>query len=241
MNRRPLAFGVAAGLLLAACGRQPQRPERTAPAGDPLPAARPPAAPAAADPALPPAPVPVRPAVVFGVVPAAVNDVPSAVVLRPATAYAYPTPTAKPMMDQMARRFTPDVLVVRTGQPADFRNDDDTIHNVRVRERGRETDDPAFNIALPQGASYDYAFAKDAVWDVRCDMHQSMSAVVISSSSPYAAVAGRDGSFEVGGLPAGAYTLIAYTAGGPLERAIHVAEGQRLRVNLAAAPARAAR
>ena len=41
-------------------------------------------------------------------------------------------------MDQMAHRFAPGVLIVRTGQPANFRNDDDVIHNVRVRERNVE-------------------------------------------------------------------------------------------------------
>ena len=110
---------------------------------------------------------------VTGMAPPAQDDMPSVILLQSKTAYAYPPAADKPMMDQVARRFTPNVLVVRTGQPADFRNDDDTTHNVRVREGSHGGDDPAFNVALPQGGSYRYAFAKDGIWDVRCDMHQT--------------------------------------------------------------------
>ena len=184
--------------------------------------------------ALPPPPAVARPARVDGTAPEPADDVPAVVVLEPATAYAYPPPTTRPLMDQVATRFTPAAIVVRTGQTADFRNDDDKMHNVRVRERGRPAEDLAFNVALAQGTTYDFTFRKDAAWDVRCDMHQSMYGLVVSTSSPYTAVAAADRSFVVEGLPPGDYTAVAYTSRDRIERRITLAEGQSLTLDFGA-------
>lgn len=137
-----------------------------------------------------------------------------------------------PLMDQVAHQFTPQILVVRTGQPADFRNDDDTMHNVRVLERDHDTWEPVFNIVLPQGGSYKHVFPRDGAYDVRCDMHQSMRAVVVSTSSPYATVADKDGAFALGGVAPGPYTLIAYSGDATVERKVDLSEDQRLTVDL---------
>src|SRR4051794_27845319 len=49
----------------------------------------------------------------------------------------------KPVMDQVSLTFTPEMLFVRTGQPVEFRNSDDTLHNVHVGNE--DTREPAFN------------------------------------------------------------------------------------------------
>lgn len=180
------------------------------------------------------APTSAVPATIVGTVARAANDVPSVVVLRSSIPLRYPPQAQKPLMDQIARTFTPGVLVVRTGQPADFRNDDDVLHNVRVRERGddRDVNEWAFNVVLPQGGSYLHTFGRDGVYDVRCDMHQSMSAVVVASSTPYSAVADRDGSFIIENVQPGAYTAVVYAGERSIERSIEVAEGQRLKLDV---------
>lgn len=179
---------------------------------------------------LPAPPVVENPATVSGVAPAPSDDVPAIIVLQPAVAYAYPAPLGRPMMDQVATRFTPAAMVVRTGQPADFRNDDDKLHNVRVRERGQPADTLEFNIALSQGVTYDHTFGKDGVWDVRCDMHQSMYGLVVSTQSPYSAVAAPDRTFTIGGLPPGDYTAVAYTSRDRYETPLHLKPGEQVRL-----------
>jgi hypothetical protein len=173
-----------------------------------------------------------RPATIVGTAPAANGDVPSVLVLQPRARVRYPPPKSMPLMDQVAHQFTPQVLVVRTGQPADFRNDDDTLHNVRVLEREHDTWEPVFNIVLPQGGSYKHTFPRDGAYDVRCDMHQSMHAVVVSTSSPYSTVADKDGAFTLEGVTPGPYTLIAYSGDATLERQVDLSEDQRLDVDL---------
>jgi plastocyanin len=173
-----------------------------------------------------------RPATIVGTAPAAKGDLPSVVVLQPLARLRYPPQAAMPMMDQLAHQFTPPILVVRTGQPADFRNDDDTMHNVRVLARDHDGWDPVFNIVLPQGGSYQHVFRRDGAYDVRCDVHQSMHAIVVSTSSPYAAVADTEGAFTLEGVAPGAYTLIAYSGGGAVERKVELSDDQRLDVDL---------
>jgi Copper binding proteins, plastocyanin/azurin family len=173
-----------------------------------------------------------KPATIIGTAPAATGDIPSVVVLEPRAPLRYPRPTVMPLMDQVAHQFTPPVLVVRTGQQADFRNDDDTMHNVRVFERDRSSGEPMFNVVLPQGGSYKHAFPHAGAYDVRCDMHQSMHALVVSTSSPYAAVADNAGGFTLEGVAPGPYTLIAYSGDARLERSVDLAESERLNVDL---------
>jgi len=173
-----------------------------------------------------------KPATIVGTAPPATGDMPSVVVLEPRAPLRYPKQTTMPLMDQVAHQFTPPILVVRTGQQADFRNDDDTMHNVRVYERDRSIGEPMFNVVLPQGGSYKHAFPHDGAYDVRCDMHQSMHALVVSTSSPYAAVADSGGEFTLEGVAPGPYTLVTYSGSARLERPVDLSEDQRLTVDV---------
>ena len=47
--------------------------------------------------------------------------------------------TDKPVMDQAGLTFGPELLLVRTGQPVEFRNSDDTLHNVHVSHEETRT------------------------------------------------------------------------------------------------------
>ncbi|HEY7171615.1 MAG TPA: hypothetical protein VH417_12280 [Vicinamibacterales bacterium] len=173
-----------------------------------------------------------RPATIVGTAPAAKGDAPSVVVLHPLARLRYPPQPAMPLMDQVAHQFTPPILVVQTGQPADFRNDDDTMHNVRVFERDHSTGEPMFNVVLPQGGSYKHVFPHDGAYDVRCDMHQSMHAIVVATSSPWAAVADQQGVFTLEGVAPGAYTLVAYSGDATVERRVDLSADQRLQIDL---------
>jgi plastocyanin len=173
-----------------------------------------------------------RPATIVGTAPSTAGDEPSVVVLQPRARLRYPPQANVPLMDQIAHQFTPPVLVVRTGQPADFRNDDDTMHNVRVLGRDHDGWDPVFNIVLPQGGSYKHVFSHDGAYDVRCDMHQSMHAIVVSTSSPYAALADKEGRFTLEGVAPGSYSLVAYAGDAMVHRAIDLSEDQRLDIDL---------
>src|SRR5262245_47576937 len=70
---------------------------------------------------------------VVGKAPPAVSGLPSIIVLEPRERREFPAQADRPAMDQLTQTFVPGILFVRTGQPADFKNSDDVLHNVRVR------------------------------------------------------------------------------------------------------------
>lgn len=130
------------------------------------------------------------------------------VVLDPKTPTEFPAQTETPVMDQVSQTFGPSLLFVRTGQPTEFRNSDDTLHNVHVTHE--DTREAQFNVAIPTGESYSYVLKRDGFYHVGCDIHPAMSAEIFASATPYVAVAEADGSFEIDDVPAGAYVMTVY-------------------------------
>jgi plastocyanin len=145
------------------------------------------------------------------------------VVLEPTTPRPFPPQTDVPVMDQVGLTFGPPLLLVRTGQPVEFRNSDDTLHNVHVTHE--ETREPAFNVAIPTDNSYTYTFQKDGFYRVGCDIHPAMAASVFSVSTPYVTLAEPDGRFTIEGVAPGAYTATMYAGGRKLQRAVEAKSG----------------
>jgi plastocyanin len=145
------------------------------------------------------------------------------VVLEPKETRTFPPSGEAPVMDQASLTFTPDVLLVRTGEPVEFRNSDETLHNVHV---GHEEDHTlGFNVAIPTGESYRYTFTRAGFYHVGCDIHPEMSATVFASASPYAMLADGDGQFAFTGVPFGAWTLTVRAGSRTLHQDVTVASG----------------
>jgi plastocyanin len=145
------------------------------------------------------------------------------VVLEPKGAKTFPPPAEKPVMDQAGLTFGPELLLVRTGYPVEFRNSDDTLHNVRVSHE--ETRSSAFNVAIPTGESYTYTFERDGFYRVGCDIHPAMAASVFAASSPFTAVADADGRFTFADVPSGGWTVTVYTDGKQLHKDVAIGGG----------------
>jgi plastocyanin len=145
------------------------------------------------------------------------------VVLEPKSARAFAPPSEKPVMDQAGLTFGPELLLVRTGYPVEFRNSDDTLHNVRVSHE--ETRASAFNVAIPTGESYTYTFERDGFYRVGCDIHPAMAASVFAASSPFTTLAAADGSFTFADVPAGPWVVTVYADGKKLHQDVDVTGG----------------
>ena len=145
------------------------------------------------------------------------------VVLEPKTARSFPPPDGTPVMDQAGLTFGPELLLVRTGYPVEFRNSDDTLHNVRVSHE--ETRSSAFNVAIPTGESYTYTFEREGFYRVGCDIHPAMAASVFASASPFTTLAGADGRFTFADVPAGAWTVTVFVDGKRLRADVEIAGG----------------
>jgi plastocyanin len=112
-------------------------------------------------------------------------------------------PAEPALMDQYGTAFRPKLLVVRPGQPVDFKNSEDVLHNVHVIDA--ETRQTEFNVGTPVVGAYRHSFEREGAYDVSCSIHPSMAAFVIVTAAPFVAVADSHGSFELEAIPEGTY------------------------------------
>src|SRR5262249_40662876 len=145
------------------------------------------------------------------------------VVLEPRSERSFPVQSDPPVMDQVGQMFGPELLLVQTGEPVEFRNSDDTLHNVHVTHE--ETREPAFNVAIPSGESYRHIFKREGFYRVGCDIHPAMAASIFAASSPFATVADPDGRFAFEDVPPGPWRIVVYSAGRRVDRDIEVQRG----------------
>lgn len=128
-----------------------------------------------------------------------------------------------PKMLQRFKRFEPHVLVVTPGTSVDFPNLDPIFHNVFSSYYGDK-----FDLGLYKpGDSKRVEFKVPAVSWIFCDIHQEMSALVLTLNTPYFAVTDRKGEFAISGVPDGKYSLkVWYDEVSPeeLERASRAVE-----------------
>ena len=107
------------------------------------------------------------------------------------------------MMLQKDKTFSPHVLAVEAGSVVDFPNADPIFHNAFSSYSGQ-----VFDIGLyPPGTTRSLRFAREGVVRVFCNIHSSMSAVIVVLDSPYFATTKRDGAFEISDVPPGDYQL----------------------------------
>ncbi|MDR3734070.1 MAG: carboxypeptidase regulatory-like domain-containing protein [Acidobacteriaceae bacterium] len=121
----------------------------------------------------------------------------------------FPPKTDVVVLDQKHCRYEPHVVAVQVGEPVEFRNSDATMHNVHtlpkmVGNSAADLSEPP--MSPPQRQSYSQP---EEMLPVGCNNHPWMSAFINVSASPFFAVTGADGKFEIHGLPPGIYTIVA--------------------------------
>jgi plastocyanin len=131
-----------------------------------------------------------------------------------------PMPAGPAVMDQYAKRFVPEVLYVRVGQPVEFRNSEDMPHNVTVKRRINGSE--VFNVGTEPQQKHVHTFDRVAQYDVICDIHPGMQATVIATQSPLATIADDAGRFSIANVPLGSYKLSFTFEGRTLEQALEV-------------------
>jgi plastocyanin len=141
------------------------------------------------------------------------------VTLVPASG-APPMPTEAALMDQISKQFIPNVLLVRPGQPVNFHNGEDLPHNVTVTRRSSGAE--VFNVSTERAQTYTHTFDRLGQYDVKCDIHEGMEAVVIVARGPMTTIAGNDGSFSIPNVAPGSYTASVTFEGQTVEQPVEV-------------------
>src|SRR6201993_2003375 len=104
---------------------------------------------------------------------------------------------------QKDKRFSPHVIAVRVGAEIEFPNQDPFFHDVFSIYRGKP-----FDLGLYEsGTSRKIKFSQPGVSYIFCIIHPQMSAAVVAVSTPYFAVTGQDGSFQIPHVLSGHYKI----------------------------------
>ena len=108
-------------------------------------------------------------------------------------------------IDQSGCKYHPHVLGVMAGQTIKIVNSDPTTHNIHPTP----ADNREWNESQPpQAPALEKTFAREEIMlPVKCNQHPWMKMYVNVVKSPFYAVTGPDGKFEIKGLPPGTYTI----------------------------------
>ena len=120
----------------------------------------------------------------------------------PIGASSVPATSAHATMLQKGKTFIPHILPVETGTTVDFPNADPIFHNAFSEYNGR-----IFDVGLyPPGQTRSVPMTRAGTVRVFCNIHSTMSAVILVLNTPYFTKTAMNGSFEMN-LPPGEYDL----------------------------------
>ncbi|MBI5394348.1 MAG: hypothetical protein HZA91_03535 [Verrucomicrobia bacterium] len=137
----------------------------------------------------------------------------------------YDPPATPVVLNQEGCIYKPRVFGIQVGQELQIKNSDSTLHNVHAMP----TVNREFNLAQPvQGMVTTKKFSKAEVClKFKCDVHPWMFAYAGVVPHPFFAVSAADGTYKIGGLPAGEYTVeIWHNKLGTQELKVKVGDGE---------------
>ena len=135
----------------------------------------------------------------------------------------FPVPDGPAIMDQYAKQFVPEMLFVRVGQPVEFRNSEDSPHNVNVNRIPTGT--AVFSTSTAPYQKYTHTFDQPGQYNVSCDIHPGMQATVVATTTPLVTVADANGRFTFATLERGTYKVIWVANGQTGEKQLEVTAG----------------
>ena len=128
------------------------------------------------------------------------------IALTPLESAALPAPGKHAVMLQKDKMFSPHVLAIQAGSLVEFPNADPIFHNAFSSYNGQ-----VFDIGLyPPGTTRSVRFARPGVVRVFCNIHASMSALIVVVASPYFATTKQDGTFNIADVQPGPYNLSVF-------------------------------
>src|ERR1041385_5249324 len=123
--------------------------------------------------------------------------------LEPARGNPPPVTPGRADITTEHRTFSPHVTVVAAGSTVRFPNRDGFNHNVFSLTEGDQ-----FDLGLyDRGEGKTTVFATSGIVNVFCNVHSTMSAIVVVRSTPWYTQPTADGSFAIGNVPPGEYVL----------------------------------
>ncbi len=129
------------------------------------------------------------------------------VTLEPASGKWKPRQPKHRTIEQRNREFLPHVMAIPVGSTISFPNFDNVFHNVFSTSPLA-----AFDLGIYKaGEARDYAFQKEGIIRLGCNLHANMSAYIIVVSEPFFVITDDKGGFAFRHIPPGKYKLKAWS------------------------------
>lgn len=144
-----------------------------------------------------------------------------------------PPPEKPVVMKQENMQIVPHLLPIQTGTKVRFPNKDNVFHNLFSLSPSKTFDFGRY----PKNEYRDLVF--DELGDVRifCDIHPSMSAVILVLPNSYFATVYADGSFKISDVPDGEYKIHAWHEKFPEQsKNVKIAGNQIVPINFVLGP-----
>ncbi len=144
----------------------------------------------------------------------------------------FETPSEPAVLDQKGCVYTPHMIGVQAGQKLKILNSDPTTHNIHpIPANNRE-----WNTSMAPGISpLERTFPREEVMiPVKCNVHPWMKSYIGVLKHPFFSITGKEGTFEIEGLPPGEYTIEAWHEKlGTMTQKVTVAEKETKTVDFA--------
>jgi plastocyanin len=116
-------------------------------------------------------------------------------------------PAEKVTVAQQGCRYVPHIAAVMVGQPVEFLDKDNTLHNIHPSPKNNQEWNQS---QMPNSEGIARTFTTPEVMiPIKCNQHPWMKMYLSVLANPFFAVTGADGSFTLKGLPPGTYTIAA--------------------------------
>jgi plastocyanin len=126
-------------------------------------------------------------------------------------------------VQQLDRRFMPDLVVVPVGSTVSFPNMDPIFHNIYSLSKPKAFDLGSYD----KGETRKVTFPKPGIVDVYCHLHPNMAATIVVTPNRWYARPDRTGQYRIANVPPGQYTVVAWhKAAGFFRKTIVVRNGQ---------------
>jgi plastocyanin len=109
-------------------------------------------------------------------------------------------------IQQLDRRFSPDLVVIPVGSTVSFPNMDPIFHNIFSLSKTKSFDLGGYD----KGETRSVLFPKPGIVDIYCHLHPNMSATVVVTPNQWYARSDRAGQYRIPDVPPGKYTIVAW-------------------------------
>ncbi len=118
----------------------------------------------------------------------------------------FEAPKTPAILDQTGCQYSPHVLGVVEGQEVVIRNSDNTNHNIHFLPKINDE----INKTQPKPMDDVVKLKKEDPFKVKCDVHPWMGMYITVFNHPFFSVTGKDGTYQIKGLPPGKYVVQAW-------------------------------